>query len=833
MLRNVAGRSAPPGPRAGNDSPKARSEVDPSGRPAREREAGAELPARLERAVRDLAGPAPAAAAWSDIGQILHEWGRHHEAIAAFERVGPVAEPSERASLAWANACESTGRTHERVAVLRAASQRLPSSSAIGLALAEAQIAIGEVDHAKRIVAGDTPLDVPPRMILQLEARLERRAGRLTDAESSARRSAQIDDRDPRKWLLLAGIQLDLGRIDDARSSLERAGRLAPDGDIALETSRLLAETLRRSSRFDEMIDSLAMALRRWPDPMLHFMLSEALLVSRILDQGWREFEFRLVASADGGERRRYNVPLWSGQPIAGKTVLVEAEQGVGDVVLFARFLPELDRLGANVVVVPREDMVDMTARFAGAHRVLRDGETIPPLDFWVPLASLALNLSATVDPRSFDRPYLRPDPVRSARWARSIPDRGRLRVGIVWAGNPSQPRDRFRSTSLEAWTPVLRVRNVDFYSLQKGAAEDQLEQLSADAGVTPLSREFGDLEDLVAAIDNLDLVVSVCTGPAHIAGAMGKRVWTIISEPPDLRWGVARTVSDWYPRMRLFRQASAGDWASAFGSAAAELQRLAENPGIDGDAAASGDRRSVMRTGASRSPDWPDDRVVETRDARLVVCPTTTDWSALVHYAEWQTARLEYARKWTARRSTVIEAGAGAGAHVVAIARQIGDDGRLFAYESDARSRCALAANVRRNGASCVCVMPRNLVGPGAFTAEQEAVDHLMLDRLDGLKINDGVDAAAIVEGSVDTLWRCRPWLILAQDDDAALAVLARRVREFGYRTWRMETRLWSPDNFNRRADDIFDGAMALTLVALPEESRLPEPGTGCVELR
>jgi hypothetical protein len=120
---------------------------------------------------------------------------------------------------------------------------------------------------------------------------------------------------------------------------------------------------------------------------------------------------------------------------------------------------------------------------------------------------------------------------------------------------------------------------------------------------------------------------------------------------------------------------------------------------------------------------------------------------------------------------------------------------------------------------------------GSGGTCGDERSI--LGLERLDGLKINEGADAAAIMDGATGTMWRCRPWLVLAQEDDAALTRLAERIREYGYRTWRMETPLFNPDNFNRRTDDIFDGKTALTLVALPEESRLPEPGAGCVELR
>ena len=205
----------------------------------------------------------------------------------------------------------------------------------------------------------------------------------------------------------------------------------------------------------------------------------------------------------------------------------------------------------------------------------------------------------------------------------------------------------------------------------------------------------------------------------------------------------------------------------------------------------------------------------------------------SIARYGEWLHAQLELALRFVAPGAVAVEAGAGVGVHAVAIGRALGADGRLLVYEDRLARRRMLRQNLAANGIANAVTMTRTLGGPrrAGFDAAHETVDDLGLERLDLLKTGASTDAAAIVEGAQQTLWRCRPRLLLAVQDDDSLARLGVRVREFGYRVWRSETPLYSPSNFNRRDDDAFGGRSALALVALPEEIDLREAPPGCVE--
>ena len=772
--------------------------------------------------------------AWQAIGETLAQWCRYDEALDAFRRAGVDFRRSEDGALAYAEAAERSDRSDEATDVLRSALSADEPMAKARARLVRLLLASRRIDEARSVAEGLRSAGGTDAVVHELLARCERRAGRLDDAERRARASLEARPGDARAWALLSAILLDRDSVDEAMEAIDEAIASASPAE-AMDFLPTRVEILRRRGDFAGMVVALADGLRERPDPAWHFMLAEALLVQGRFGDGWREFEFRKFEPSVLAGRPAYDAPAWAGQPLDGKTVLVEAEQGIGDVVLFARFLPALERLGARVVVIPREDMIDVTRRFAGTHRVLASGEILPPLDFHVRLASLPHLLGDRAMALAARAPYLHADAARSARWKSLVPDDGRLRVGIVWAGRPDQPRDRFRSTALQQWLPLLRLSDIRCFSLQKGAAEAQIADLPPDVRVDALGPLFEDLDDLVAAIDRMDLVVSVCTGPAHLAGALGKPVWIVVSEPPDMRWMIGRDDSPWYPTMRIFRQPARGDWDAVIADVADRLSRLRDgrcstDPDSRGDA---GDPSSWRE---SAEPPWPADRILETRDALLIVPSDARDAPPLPRGdGIWLPRMLALALRCTSVGTVLIESASGAGLHAVSLARKAGPSGLVFAYEADIRVRRALSVNLRNERSGRATVMVRTLGGPSpaGFGDERETVDDLHLDRLDGIKVNDGADSEAIVEGASDTLWRCRPWLILVVDDDGMLARLGARVREFGYRTWRLETPLHSSDSMNRREAGIVGSRNVLALVAFPEEADLHEPLADCVELR
>lgn len=648
---------------------------------------------------------------------------------------------------------------------------------------------------------------------------------RLREALSSARRNA---DGDAAAAAHAAGA--------DAPAPGERWPEGLPAFDPAQEAYVRTAIAMRRAGDLEGAAALLESELPERPNAIGYYLLGETLLTLGDYRRGWLLFEFRWLHPALVGKRVYYGRPPWIGQDLRGRTVLVQVEQGIGDVIMFARYLPWLKRLGARVLLVPRVDMATIARRLPGVDEVLEDGAPLPEFDFVVHLMSLPRVFGTTIDTVPDEVPYLLPDGNRIARLAPSLGADGLPRIGVVWAGRPTQSHNALRSIPLPMLLPLFAVPGCRFYSLQKGPAEAELGALPSGTPIVPLGGEFEDLDDLVAAISRMDLVVSVCTGPAHIAGAMGKPVWTMIAEPPDLRWLTTREDSPWYPTMRLFRQSVPGSWDGVVGRVTRELAR---GPTAWADLAA---RRSVP-TGAARAT-LPQAAVrgervagmaelAETRQGLLMFDPNQDRIGRSIRCdGEWLHGRLEAVLRLVAPGDVVVEAAAGVGADSLAIGRAIAPNGRLLLYESDARHARMLEQNLAANAIANATIVVGALAGATTAGGGHTRLDDLALARCDGLKVNEGADPAAILEGAPQLLWRCRPWLMFAAEDDVSLGQLASRAREFGYRTFRLATPLHSASNFYRSDDDGDGGASMLALVAVPEEAARSEPMPGCVEL-
>jgi hypothetical protein len=246
------------------------------------------------------------------------------------------------------------------------------------------------------------------------------------------------------------------------------------------------------------------------------------------------------------------------GESIAGKTVLLWSEQGIGDTLQFLRYAPFVRAMGARVIVDVHRELVPLVKTQGLADVVVAAGDPVPAFDVHAPLMSVPFILGTTIDTIPATVPYLRPMPDRVEAWAKRLPADGTRKVGIAWAGARGHHNDRRRSIAVELLAPLGDVPGVTFVSIQPR---------SADAPVPPiplldLGRELRDFADTAALLSQLDLVITVDTSVAHLAGALGRPVWTMLAFAPDWRWMLGREDTPWYPTMRLFRQRSVGDWA-------------------------------------------------------------------------------------------------------------------------------------------------------------------------------------------------------------------------------------------------------------------------------
>ena len=356
------------------------------------------------------------------------------------------------------------------------------------------------------------------------------------------------------------------GDIAEALGSLERGVALKPD---LADAHSSLGAALCCQLRFDEALACYDRALALNPD-FAEGAWNRALIWLLLGDyeRGWPGYEWRWRCKRTT-PLPQFSQPRWDGGPLDGRTILLLAEQGLGDTIQFIRYAALIKARGGRVIVQCQNALLLLLSRTAGIDGLVGWGAEPPPFDVWAPLMSLPGLFHTTVKTVPVAVPYVFPDPDLVAHWRRQLaPVRG-FRIGIVWQGSPRHPWDRHRSIPLEQFEPLARMPGVRLVSLQKGAGSEQLRALAGRFPVLSLGELFnedsGPFMDSAAVLANLDLLISVDSAPAHLSGAMGGAAWVALPYAPDWRWLLGRTDSIWYPTLRLFRQERFGDWPGVF----------------------------------------------------------------------------------------------------------------------------------------------------------------------------------------------------------------------------------------------------------------------------
>jgi tetratricopeptide (TPR) repeat protein len=371
-----------------------------------------------------------------------------------------------------------------------------------------------------------------------------------------------------------------LGRAEDAAASYELAIAIRPDYAEAYNNRGNALTSLHRCEPALASYDQAIALKSDYADAF--FNKSVLLLLMGRMAEGWSLYEWRKKKTNPIAAR---DTPLWLGDAdIAGKTILLAEEQGLGDTIQFCRYAPLVAQRGARVILKVPPQLARLAAGLAGVAQVVETGHPLPAFDFHCPLMSLPLAFRTELATIPAAIPYLKADPVQSKIWKDRLGAKTKLRVGLVWSGGirPNQPVsvNQRRNIPLARFA-VLTNPDVTFYSLQKGQpGESELAELRASEWNGPEILDFtaaiGNFADTAAFIDNLDLVISVDTAAAHLAGALGKPVWILNRFDTEWRWLLERTDSPWYPTARLFRQEKPGDWDSVLRHVKAELDRLA-----------------------------------------------------------------------------------------------------------------------------------------------------------------------------------------------------------------------------------------------------------------
>jgi tetratricopeptide (TPR) repeat protein len=362
----------------------------------------------------------------------------------------------------------------------------------------------------------------------------------------------------------LGNVLRALGRNEEAISWYDRSLKLRPDFADTL-TNRAVA--LEEVCRFDEAIAAYHQALAIDPSHTIAaWNLVGLQLKTGDFKAGWagREVRWKLPSLTPGYPK--LTLPMWVGvEPIAGKTLLVISDEGLGDAIQFVRYVPMLAALGARVILVAQDALQPLLAGLTGISEYLSASTDLASLtfDFHCSIYSLPLVFGTEIDSIPAELPYIpAPAPDRIQRWEQRLGSHDRLRVGLVWSGNPKHLNDHNRSLPLRMLLPILNC-DATFVSLQKDLRPDDKMTLSERPDIIDLTSHLTDFAETAALISCLDLVITVDTGVAHLSGALGRPTWLLLPYPAEYRWLLDRDDSPWYPTMRLFRQTETRDYAS------------------------------------------------------------------------------------------------------------------------------------------------------------------------------------------------------------------------------------------------------------------------------
>jgi tetratricopeptide (TPR) repeat protein len=374
-----------------------------------------------------------------------------------------------------------------------------------------------------------------------------------------------------------------LKHYDDALTSYDKALSLKPN----LENAWLgRGNVFRDLKRFDDAFAAYRKAVAVVPDfAQAHY--NEGLLRLSLgeMELGWKKCEYRWETQQFGDAERNFSQPLWLGDnDIKNKTILLHAEQGLGDTFLACRYIAKVAALGAKVILEVQPTLKSLLMGVEGVSMLIGRGDAIPHFDVQCPLMSLPLAFRTTVETIPNVVPYITVRNDAVAKWCSKLSAQ-KLKVGIAWAGNPLFGGDRDRSILLQNILPVTRIDGIEFFSLQKDLREGDHEVLNANPSIIRIDEGITDFEDTAAIMMGLDLVISSDTSVVNLAGALGKPVWVLLSSMPDWRWLLDRNDSPWYPTARLFRQVNAGDWTTVLDDLCAALKCLLRSGAKSADA--------------------------------------------------------------------------------------------------------------------------------------------------------------------------------------------------------------------------------------------------------
>ncbi len=491
------------------------------------------------------------AEAHNSLGNLLHEQGQLAEAQASYQQALRLKPDYAEAHCNLGNVLQEQGKWAEALACYQQALRHQPDFALAHSNLGAVFQEIGELEQARDCY--EQALRCQPDyadVLINLGIVLKEQ-GELEEAVASLQRALHFQPDSAKAHLNLGAVLHDLGQLVEALACYRQALRLEP-----------------------AYVDA-------------HWNRALTWLLAGDFEQAWRDYEWRWQCK--DAVLPRFSQPLWDGSPLHGQTILLYAEQGLGDTLHFIRYAPLVQERGGCVLVACQPLLRSLLSRCHGIDRLLPQGEFLPPFDVWAPLLSLPRIFGTTLATVPATVPYLFADPQRCQHVHPALRSRAGSKIGIVWQGNPRYRGDRQRSIPLMQFAPLAQLPGVQLISLQKGYGSEQLRAVADRFAVLELGSHLdegtGAFEDTAVVLQHLDLVIAPDTALAHLAGGLGVPVWLALSLVPHWPWLLEREDSPWYPSLRLFRQQERGNWDEVFARMATALrQRLAQGIGAPVD---------------------------------------------------------------------------------------------------------------------------------------------------------------------------------------------------------------------------------------------------------
>jgi tetratricopeptide (TPR) repeat protein len=560
----------------------------------------------VEEALQLMAAAVEINSSWAmllvNYGFVLNSAGRYGGALEVIDRALLIDPANSNAEFHRGNALMGLGRTSEALGAFSSAIALNPSNLDAIVNRGNALLKLRRFDEAVEASGHAVAMEPGHAGILNNYGQALNAAGRNAEALEYFSRSLALDPVYYQAMINQAQTLLDLNRPDDALDVADQALRLQPHHIVALSVrGRALAALGRYETAiatFDAIIavepdtaeaynlrGYAQSALNRYPAARASFQIAteieptlgaalagEAIthLITGDLTEGFRKFQARPQPD------RSFLAPLWLGeQPLEGKTLLIYAEQRLGDTLQFVRYAALAAARGATVIVEAQPQLKSLLGSVAGISRVMATGEKLPAHDLRCPMMSLPLAFGTKLATIPHDVPYLTPPDDRIAAWQARLPRSGKVRVGLVWAGSRQNPDDRRRSIALDRLSPLLATPGIDWVALQTDMDSQDRAMLTAHPQVLDLGDGLQDFADTAAVMSGLDLVIAVDTAAVHLAGALAKPVWVMLPFAPDWRWMLDRADSPWYPTAKLFRQPALGDWVSVIAQVTEQVTTL------------------------------------------------------------------------------------------------------------------------------------------------------------------------------------------------------------------------------------------------------------------